>query len=62
MRSAFNANLPLHAHFLRLVQKHPDKECLIELATGRRMTFAQFNAHTNKYANLFQVFQIFKFM
>lgn len=56
MNSAFRTNQPIHLHFLSVVKRHPHKKCLIEVNSGRSMTFAEFNSHANKYANLFKTF------
>jgi hypothetical protein len=51
----FHENRPLSHHFLKVVRKFPQKECVVEIESGRRMTFQEFNQHANKYANLFKV-------
>ncbi|KAL3089880.1 hypothetical protein niasHT_022512 [Heterodera trifolii] len=50
---AFRSGAPIHAHFLRTVRRHPNKQCVVEVESGRSLTFAQFNAHANAYAHLF---------
>uniref|UniRef100_A0A183C7F3 Long-chain-fatty-acid--CoA ligase n=1 Tax=Globodera pallida TaxID=36090 RepID=A0A183C7F3_GLOPA len=50
---SFRSGEPLHGHLLRLVRRHPHKQCVVEVESGRSLTFAQFNAHANAYAHLF---------
>ncbi|OZC04825.1 long-chain-acyl-CoA synthetase family protein [Onchocerca flexuosa] len=47
-------NEPLHQIFLRNVKNYRDKEALIEVDTGRRLTFHEMNQLCNQYANYFQ--------
>ncbi|KAI6244070.1 Protein CBR-ACS-22 [Aphelenchoides fujianensis] len=49
MRQAFARNQPLHFYFLEWVRKHPQKPCIVEVESGRRI-----NELSNKYANLFK--------
>lgn len=61
MRAAFNLNQPIHKLFLKIVNKFPTKQCVLEVETGRTMNFLEFNEYSNKYANFFKVlFKIFK--
>ena len=55
LHKAFKRNAPIHVYFLEKVQKHPDKECIVEIETGRSFTFREINNLANKYANYFQV-------
>lgn len=55
MTRAVHRNRPIHELFLEKVEKHPNKECVVEIETGRKFTFKEINALANKYANYFQV-------
>ena len=55
MWRAFRQNRPVSSIFLQQVQRYPLKECVVEVESGRSMNFFEFNAHANKYANLFLV-------
>uniref|UniRef100_A0A914RMT8 Uncharacterized protein n=1 Tax=Parascaris equorum TaxID=6256 RepID=A0A914RMT8_PAREQ len=55
IRKRLKADRPLHEIFLENVHHSATKEAIIEVDTGRRFTFEQFNALTNQYANFFQV-------
>lgn len=54
IRKRLKANRPLHEIFLENVHRNANKEAIIEVDTGRRFTFEQFNVLTNQYANFFQ--------
>lgn len=58
LRKALKLNRPIHEHFLAIVKMHPNKECVVEVESGRSLTFLQFNEHSNKYSNFFWVFKI----
>ncbi|KHN88925.1 Long-chain fatty acid transport protein 4 [Toxocara canis] len=47
-------NRGLHELFLDIVAKQPNKTAVIDIETGRRFTFEEFNKEANKYANYFQ--------
>lgn len=49
------SNEPLHQIFLWNVKNYRDKEALVEVDTGRRLTFHEMNNLCNQYANYFQV-------
>lgn len=55
MRQGFSKNLPIHHQFLDHVRNHPNKECIVEVDTKRRLTFEEVNDLSNKYANAFKV-------
>ncbi|KAK0402892.1 hypothetical protein QR680_016599 [Steinernema hermaphroditum] len=54
MRAAFRANRPLSDMFLDVVRQNPDKEAVVEVESGRKLTFKELNELANKYANYFQ--------
>ncbi|KAF7629841.1 hypothetical protein Mgra_00009166 [Meloidogyne graminicola] len=54
MRLRLRQNKPLHEHFEKIVNKRPNDECLVEVESGRKMTFLEFDQHSNKFANFFQ--------
>ncbi|KAI6224327.1 hypothetical protein M3Y99_01409500 [Aphelenchoides fujianensis] len=54
MRRAFRRNQPLHFYFNYWVYTTPNKECVIEVETGRSFTFKELNELSNKYANYFR--------
>uniref|UniRef100_A0A1I7ZDN4 Very long-chain fatty acid transport protein n=1 Tax=Steinernema glaseri TaxID=37863 RepID=A0A1I7ZDN4_9BILA len=54
MRAAFRANRPLSDMFLEVVKQHPDKEAVVEVESGRTLTFTELNALANQYVNYFQ--------
>jgi len=56
MRLRLRQNKPLHEYFDKIVEQMPNKECLVEVESGRKMTFLEFDQHSNKFANFFQVF------
>jgi hypothetical protein len=55
IRVAFNRDQPLNHYFQKWVRENPEKPCIIEIETGRVLTFKQINELSNKYANLFAV-------
>ena len=61
MRQKFLENRPIGDHFLDIVRKYPDKECIVEVESNQSMTFSQFNEHANKYGNFFKVSQFCTF-
>uniref|UniRef100_A0A915DDR9 Very long-chain fatty acid transport protein n=1 Tax=Ditylenchus dipsaci TaxID=166011 RepID=A0A915DDR9_9BILA len=54
VKRALKKNKPIHEHFLDQVGKHPDKECVVQVDTGKSLTFRQLNQYSNKYANFFK--------
>uniref|UniRef100_A0A1I7SDC3 Very long-chain fatty acid transport protein n=1 Tax=Bursaphelenchus xylophilus TaxID=6326 RepID=A0A1I7SDC3_BURXY len=54
MHQGFKRNKPLHYYFLDHVKQHPNKECVVEVETGRKFTFSQLNGLANKYANAYK--------
>jgi solute carrier family 27 fatty acid transporter 1/4 len=54
IRKALKRNVPLHQYFLDHVEKHPNKDCVIDIETGRKYSFKEFNNLCNKYANYFK--------
>ncbi|TKR72664.1 hypothetical protein L596_020077 [Steinernema carpocapsae] len=54
MNSAFRRNRPLSEMFLDVVRENPDKEAVVEVEGGKRLTFTELNALANQYANYFQ--------
>ncbi|KAI6209561.1 Protein CBR-ACS-22 [Aphelenchoides besseyi] len=54
MRLAFARNVPIHHYFLDWVKAHPQKPCMIEVETGRSLTFKEVNDLSNQYANVFK--------
>uniref|UniRef100_A0A7E5A1M5 Very long-chain fatty acid transport protein n=1 Tax=Panagrellus redivivus TaxID=6233 RepID=A0A7E5A1M5_PANRE len=54
IRRALRRNAPLHHYFLDSVKEHPDKLCVVEVETGKKYTFVEFNELANKYANYFK--------
>lgn len=55
IRKAIKRNVPIHQYFLDHVEKHPNKDCVIDIETGRKFSFKEFNELCNKYANYFKV-------
>lgn len=55
MRKAFGRARPLHFYFLEHVRRHPAKQCIVEVDTGRAFSFAELNQLANKYANALKV-------
>uniref|UniRef100_A0A1I8B9W8 Long-chain-fatty-acid--CoA ligase n=1 Tax=Meloidogyne hapla TaxID=6305 RepID=A0A1I8B9W8_MELHA len=54
MRLRLRQNKPLHEFFDKIVKQMPNKECLVEVDSGRKMTCLEFDQHSNKFANFFQ--------
>ncbi|CAD5229230.1 unnamed protein product [Bursaphelenchus okinawaensis] len=54
MYQGFKRNKPLHYYFLDKVDEHPNKECVVEVESGRTFTFKELNELSNKYANAYQ--------
>lgn len=48
-------NRGIHELFLDVVNANPKKTAIIDVHTGRSLTFAEFNELANKFANYFQV-------
>lgn len=55
IKKALRRNVPLHTYFLEHVNNHPNKECVVDIETGKRYTYSEFNKLCNKYANFFKV-------
>ncbi|CAA94602.3 long-chain-fatty-acid--CoA ligase [Caenorhabditis elegans] len=47
-------NKGIHELFLDIVKKNPNKPAMIDIETNTTETYAEFNAHCNRYANYFQ--------
>ncbi|KAE9555059.1 hypothetical protein FO519_001720 [Halicephalobus sp. NKZ332] len=54
IKRALRRNAPLHQYFLDHVANHPNKECVVDIESGRRYTYLEFNKFSNKYANFFK--------
>jgi len=54
IKRALRRNVPLHEYFLDHVKNHPHKECVVDIESGRRYTYQEFNKFSNKYANFFK--------
>uniref|UniRef100_A0AC34F409 Uncharacterized protein n=1 Tax=Panagrolaimus sp. ES5 TaxID=591445 RepID=A0AC34F409_9BILA len=54
IRKALKRNVPLHQYFLDHVEAHPNKDCVVDIETGKKYTFKEFNFLCNKYANYFK--------
>lgn len=52
---AFNRDKPINYYFQHWVKTVPDKPCVIEIETGRTLTFREINDLANKYANYLMV-------
>ena len=49
-------NRGIHELFLDVVKKNPAKTALIDVHTGRSVTFQEFNELSNRFANYFKVY------
>lgn len=49
-------NRGIHEIFREVVLANGGKNAMTEVATGKEVTFAEFDAHCNQYANYFKVF------
>lgn len=48
-------NRGIHELFLDVVKKNKDKTAVIDVHTGRKLTFNEFNQLANRFANYFKV-------
>ncbi|MFH4977547.1 hypothetical protein AB6A40_004256 [Gnathostoma spinigerum] len=55
LRQRIKADRGVHEIFLEQVEKHPEKEAIIEVETSRKVTFIELNNLANQYAHFFQV-------
>lgn len=53
IRSLFKKDLPIHHIFLDQVKQHPNKIAVIEIETGRQLTYKELNELANQYAHLY---------
>eukprot|EP00081_Caenorhabditis_elegans_P026100 NP_509510.1 fatty Acid CoA Synthetase family [Caenorhabditis elegans] len=53
IRGLFKKDRPIHEIFLNQVKQHPNKVAIIEIESGRQLTYQELNALANQYANLY---------
>uniref|UniRef100_A0AC35TKV8 USP domain-containing protein n=1 Tax=Rhabditophanes sp. KR3021 TaxID=114890 RepID=A0AC35TKV8_9BILA len=53
IKKALVKNVPLHHYWLESVNKHPDKDAIVEVESGRKFSFLEINVLANQYANFF---------
>uniref|UniRef100_A0A8R1DT80 long-chain-fatty-acid--CoA ligase n=1 Tax=Caenorhabditis japonica TaxID=281687 RepID=A0A8R1DT80_CAEJA len=53
IRRLFKRDRPIHEIFLDQVKAQPDKLAVIEVETGRQLTYRELNELANQYANLY---------
>ncbi|CAI2356125.1 unnamed protein product [Caenorhabditis sp. 36 PRJEB53466] len=53
IRRMFSRNKPIHEIFLDQVREHPNKVAVVEIETGRQLTYVELNKLANQYANLY---------
>lgn len=55
LRRRLAENKGLHEIFAETVERYPNKTALIDIESGRYLTFTELDQEANKYANYFQV-------